>query len=616
MITKWGLKNFKSIHEAELELAPLTVITGVNSSGKSSLLQSMAMLVQSARNADKTFPFLNGDIEKGDIVNLGSYKHIFYNKADDKSKIEIDFTMPLENQDVNVKFELESKLAYIDTSFYMECKEKEKKKGVFIKYPTGWNEIGMDSVSAAEVERENKFDDELEIAKIDFKRPYIFIDHLFRPHPVKISFNLEYKEEYMVRFNKFLELLKKIPHEKLATREEAQKYEEKMISEQGIDKDFIEDLLFYTVNTARLDKDPYPFDENFKGLFITYKDKDGNFDFELSDWYRIMSGLNEQEKEILIEELNSEDFCDFMWQLWNDYIDSSTKEVELPAQLKRCRDHFQEYFRSKINYLGPLRKEPKDAYDDKIKYDEKNVDELRKIASDVGFKGERTAAVITLWHNHHWMVTDYYSPANLDKIEKPKNDLRLIDTLKDCMRHIVIADDIIAIKLQDEKDNKDEKYEIKLIIDGEAFYLTQLGTGVSQVLPVLVMCLTTEPGSTIIIQNPEEQLHPKIQSKLADFFIAMALSGRQCIIETHSEHIINALRHRIVTTSSQDDKKLADDIRIYFVEKDENGSQFKPITINEYGAISDWPEDFFDESSKTADEIFNAAIFKWEKRKK
>jgi predicted ATPase len=49
MITKWGVENFKSILKADLDLAPLTVFTGTNCSGKSSFLQSIVMLVQTAR---------------------------------------------------------------------------------------------------------------------------------------------------------------------------------------------------------------------------------------------------------------------------------------------------------------------------------------------------------------------------------------------------------------------------------------------------------------------------------------------------------------------------------------------------------------------------------------
>jgi len=70
MITEWHVKNFKSILDQKLTLAPLTIFSGVNSSGKSSFLQTIAMLAQSARNKSKHFS-LNGD-----LVNLGSFNHV------------------------------------------------------------------------------------------------------------------------------------------------------------------------------------------------------------------------------------------------------------------------------------------------------------------------------------------------------------------------------------------------------------------------------------------------------------------------------------------------------------------------------------------------------------
>jgi AAA15 family ATPase/GTPase len=93
MITKWGLKNFKSIREGELDLAPLTIITGVNSSGKSSLLQSMAMLAQSARGKGKQQLVL-----KDGLIDLGSFEQIYCKKAsesmpDQSANIKINFSL-------------------------------------------------------------------------------------------------------------------------------------------------------------------------------------------------------------------------------------------------------------------------------------------------------------------------------------------------------------------------------------------------------------------------------------------------------------------------------------------------------------------------------------------
>lgn len=44
MITEWRLRNFKSVfHETAIRLAPLTLLTGTNSSGKSTLIQSIGL---------------------------------------------------------------------------------------------------------------------------------------------------------------------------------------------------------------------------------------------------------------------------------------------------------------------------------------------------------------------------------------------------------------------------------------------------------------------------------------------------------------------------------------------------------------------------------------------
>ncbi|MCL2247591.1 MAG: DUF3696 domain-containing protein, partial [Lentimicrobiaceae bacterium] len=148
--------------------------------------------------------------------------------------------------------------------------------------------------------------------------------------------------------------------------------------------------------------------------------------------------------------------------------------------------------------------------------------------------------------------------------------------------------------------------------NGEKFALPQLGTGISQVLPILVMCLAAEPGSTIAIQEPEAHLHPKMQSRLADFFIAMSLSGRQCLIETHSEYMIEQLRYRVITQEETDKEKLHEKTKLYFVSKKEGVSQFKKIEMNSYAKLSEWPEDFFDESNKLADKITDEILRKLE----
>ncbi len=74
----------------------------------------------------------------------------------------------------------------------------------------------------------------------------------------------------------------------------------------------------------------------------------------------------------------------------------------------------------------------------------------------------------------------------------------------------------------------------------ENLHLTQVGTGLSQALPVIVLGLCSKPGDLVIVESPEVQLHPAAQHRLMDLFAALARSGRQVILDTHSDHIIHA----------------------------------------------------------------------------
>ncbi|MCE8037033.1 DUF3696 domain-containing protein [Halomonas sp. MCCC 1A11062] len=125
--------------------------------------------------------------------------------------------------------------------------------------------------------------------------------------------------------------------------------------------------------------------------------------------------------------------------------------------------------------------------------------------------------------------------------------------------------------------------------------LTDVGFGISQVLPALVQAFYTPPESVLWMEQPEIHLHPRVQANLADAFIS-AIKARengedrnvQLIIESHSEHFLNRLQRRVaegdITTK---------DIAVYFVNRDRKGAHLEPLKLNEYGDIENWPDDFF-----------------------
>jgi predicted ATPase len=49
---------------------------------------------------------------------------------------------------------------------------------------------------------------------------------------------------------------------------------------------------------------------------------------------------------------------------------------------------------------------------------------------------------------------------------------------------------------------------------------------------------------------------------------------------------------------------------MYFVEKDAEGTRFRDVAVNRYGAILDWPREFFDQSQREAERILKAGIEK------
>jgi len=134
-------------------------------------------------------------------------------------------------------------------------------------------------------------------------------------------------------------------------------------------------------------------------------------------------------------------------------------------------------------------------------------------------------------------------------------------------------------------------YEIRLKKNQSSaeVLLPDVGFGVSQVLPVLVLCYYADEGSTLIIEQPELHLHPAAQSELADVLIDVVKNrGMQVIVESHSEHLLRRLQRRIA-----EGQFAAHDAALYFCEMDHGASKATPLEINEEGFIKNWPKDFF-----------------------
>lgn len=122
--------------------------------------------------------------------------------------------------------------------------------------------------------------------------------------------------------------------------------------------------------------------------------------------------------------------------------------------------------------------------------------------------------------------------------------------------------------------------------------ITDVGFGVSQILPILVLCYYAPKGATLIFEQPEIHLHPSVQAGLADVFIdAIRTRNIQIIIESHSEHLLSRLQRRI---AEEKDGFTNEDAALYFCNMSEEGdSKLIPLELDPFGNINNWPDGFF-----------------------
>ena len=119
--------------------------------------------------------------------------------------------------------------------------------------------------------------------------------------------------------------------------------------------------------------------------------------------------------------------------------------------------------------------------------------------------------------------------------------------------------------------------------------LTDVGFGISQVLPAIVLLNYVPKNSIVIFEQPEIHLHPRVQSNLADAIIEIAKTrDLQVIIESHSEHLLRRLQRRVAEETIP-----AELIKLYFVSQESGEAYLADIGLNEYGEIENWPDHFF-----------------------
>lgn len=147
--------------------------------------------------------------------------------------------------------------------------------------------------------------------------------------------------------------------------------------------------------------------------------------------------------------------------------------------------------------------------------------------------------------------------------------------------------------------------------------LTDVGFGISQVLPVLVLLYYVPVGSVLLLEQPEIHLHPAVQSRLADLFLCVAKHRNlQIIVESHSQHLLQRLQRRVAEGkvhvpgkgATSPFKISSDDVRLYFSSVSRGLGKLEDLHLNHWGEIENWPDGFFGDEMEEIAAISSATL--------
>ena len=625
------LKDFKSIAHAKVNFHPLTVIVGANSSGKSSLIQAVLALSQVVRYGESTDRFpLNGE-----LIRLGTFKET-KNFKSPKSDSPFQMSAIVRDSDQIVEWSLDlisdddvySGTARIESLRFKLSKERfECDDGIDIEeIPQLINDLYLPNLefmtnSSAKNSAHflisepewwdiggyiSPFWDKTESHSCD---SVVIVGGI----PQSVHTNRKIVDSYARGWwdRALLECMGDTSV--LAFSDKYEPYAR--IKQEAIAKGFLDESAILSSEPSKAAvKYAEAHIRNMHSLFTgkarevhtlwsslsdsgsredRYNDlvKDqGQVEAIVRDEF---SALSEHDRWNIALSMVQLGFAEFRNQLVKQFIGEPWADETVLDKSERSLSSLPgswfvaQLFKESIKYLGPLRANPRPLHD------------YVSSKPDLGVNGEYTAAVLHTQANQEVL---------LHKVDGLSERTNLASALAYWMEKFNMAD---SLQVEDRGrlgfDLRISPLSIDKFVD-----LTSVGVGVSQVLPVILLCLLAEPGELVILEQPELHLHPALQHKLADFLLECTRSGRQILVETHSEHLINRLRRRVAEDDSDETESL---VGLLFAEQHDGQTTFYGSKINAYGGLSqDWPDGFLDLGAREAQSLVRSSVYKHRRR--
>ena len=488
MLKSISLKNYKCFkNKTDIEIAPLTVLCGVNSSGKSSILKSLLMLKQSYENESPTHSMLFS----GEYTDNGSFDDIIYHTP--QNKIEKDACFTISNvfriKDTSNEYG-KNLVKRQDIASYKELKK-----------------VFMPTTSSRRIKC---FD-----IKIDIE--------VQRPRETSSSFEFYIESNIIKSYNISITLLD-INNQKIDDNKHFIRIEKNI----GVDND----------------------NEN-KGWIL-------NWDGVPSIRGNSVPGKNY--------------YCTCYFsglQVKNIYANNMSADVRyvLPNILSICK--IASFQTDGLSFIAPLRQNPARRYS------------INGDVNSVGISGEMTPILLAKeYKNKKTDVIPPYKNKQQNTLCWAKKRLEFNKLLQNWMDYLSLGELTLS--------GKNGLVEINI----NDHNIVDVGFGVSQALPILVQGLYLSKDQSLLLEQPEIHLHPEMQLQMADFLIALAKNEKNIIVETHSDHFVNRIIHRVM----QNYDELNDLINIYIVEEDDDlgGSRVRLKKIDKFkGTLKDENKFFF-----------------------
>lgn len=622
MITKWSVSNFKSIaKETPLQLAPLTIFAGPNSSGKSTILQSLLLISQTlAHKVGSRSVVLNGTLTRlgefndlksnggePDQITIGWECHpiedaqlslienmriagpmMVYRRRLDSikevaCKLSFDANPGSPERDL---YQLQPKLFLFTMSLLARSEDNTDRR---YELTVSRSAEGSAKITSPSVELPDN-----EIARTSLEYDIVLDDaslaelreDLATAEPVGCALRHFLPEQLTIRVNMVEEIARWI---QMGLMDDGPRYRRFPFMDREL-----------VLPAALIGQLQTKLGEKFTALFQNQTEPiEAGSGMPIREWIDRQRKLPmEKRREVRRALAEWGNIHDVIVKTLRAEQKKGESEYQLlpyrpPVDLMNASTYLNTLFSNSVKYLGPLRDEPKPLYPLAAHAD----------PTDVGLRGEMTAAVLNLHRERkiRYIPSSAFGKTPFDPTPVARS---LEAAVTDWLRYLGVAETAHSI----DKGKLGHELKVSLSEGGPEHDLTHVGVGVSQVLPILVMSLLADRDTTLIFEQPELHLHPMVQTRLGDFFLSIVLTGKQCLIETHSEYLVNRLRHR--AAAEDKNNRVTENLKIYFVEKKDGASNFRDVKVNEYGAILDWPDGFFDQSQFESEAILRAAAAK------